>query len=174
MTALKIVGKPTRSARDGIEPFVAALYATPGRRLVGVIELEHIERTEPAPGADREPAVTVRMSALEVAGPEAEDHLREAQRALYLQRTARGTLDEHGDIELTQTTLERCAGQLHATEVARLRAAVQLGRTQIRRVLGITEVTVTEMRHELDRLADLLDSTLRVTDPHRTDDTDED
>lgn len=37
MTALKIEGKPATAARDGIEAYVAPLYATPGRRLIGIV-----------------------------------------------------------------------------------------------------------------------------------------
>ena len=164
MTTLKIDGKPTATARDGIDAYIPGLYATPGKRLVGVIELEHVERVEPAPGADREASVRVRISALEIANPDQEDQLRRAQQALYLHRTAMGTLGEDGDWQLAKDTLDRCAGMLHALEAARLRAATNHARNHARRVLAVPEITVAEMRHELDQLADMLDATLRAVE----------
>lgn len=164
MTALKIDGKPTSSARAGIEGYIPALYASPGKRVVGVIELEHVERTEPAPGADREPSVKVRMSALEIANPEQEDQVRAALRALYLHRTAAGKLTEDGEVELSEQTLERCAGLLHAIEAARLRAVVGHFRTYIASALRVENPSVTELQHELATVGDGLAAALRATE----------
>lgn len=164
MTTLKIDGKPATAARDGIESYVGQLYASPGMRLVGVIELEHVERTEPAPGADREASVRVRMSALEIANPEQENAIREALRALHLHRTAYGKLTEDGDIELAQSTLERCAGMLHAIEAARLRAAVSHWQLYTQRVQSLHDASVTELLHELRTIADGLTAALRATE----------
>src|SRR5258705_12591698 len=95
------------------------LYARPGARLVGILELAHVERSQPAPDTDIEPCVKVRITALEVGREEQEHHLREAMRALYLHRTASGTIDETGEVELSGRTLELTGGVLHAVEAAR-------------------------------------------------------
>lgn len=155
MTTLKIDGKPTSSARDGIESHISALYATPGKRLVGVIELEHVERTEPAPGADREASVRVRMSALEIANPDQEDQVRAALRALHT---------EEGDVELAESTLERCAGMLHAIEAARLRTAVTHWQSYTRSVLNLKNPSTTELQHELATIGDGLAAALRAVE----------
>lgn len=164
MTTLKIDGKPTSAARAGVEAYISGLYATPGKRIVGVIELEHVERTEPAPGADREPSVKVRMSALEIANPDQEDQLRAALRALHLHRTAMGKLTEDGDIELSEVTLERCGGMLHAIEAARLRTAVAHWQDYIRGVLHLKNPSVIELQHELATIGDGLSAVLRATE----------
>lgn len=52
---------------------------------------------------------------------------------------------------------------MHALEAARLRAAVVHWQEQCRRVLSIAEVTVTEMRHELDTIAEGLSAVLHAT-----------
>lgn len=164
MTTLKIDGKPTSSARDGIEAYIGQLYATPGKRLLGVIELQRVERVEPDPGADSEASVKVRMSALEIANPEQEETLREALRALHLHRTAYGKLTEDGDVELAEHTLERTAGMLHAVESARYRVAVSHWREYLSSVLGIQNPSVTELQHELTTIRDGLAAVLRATE----------
>ena len=164
MTVLKIDGKPTSSARDGIESYIGALYTTPGKRLLGVIELQRVERTEPDPGADSEASVKVRMSALEIANTDQEETLRQALRALHLHRTAYGKLTEDGDVELAETTLERTAGMLHAVEAARLRVAVTHWREYIGGVLRLADPSVTELQHELSTLFDGLAAVLRAAE----------
>lgn len=164
MTVLKIDGKPASAARDGIESYIGQLYATPGKRLLGVIELEHVERTEPAPGADREASVRVRMSALEIANPDQEDTLRQALAALHLHRTAYGKLTEDGDVELANSTLERCAGMLHAIESSRLRTAVTHWQQYARGVHMLANPSVTELRNELQTIADGLAAVLHAAE----------
>ena len=164
MTTVKLDSKTSANAAAGLEPYIGQLYATPGKRVVGVIEMAHVERTQPAPDSDKQPSVKLKITHLELANPEQEEALREAMRALFLHRTAQGTLGEDGEIELTERTLERTGGLLHAVEAARLRAAVLHWREQIRRALAIPNITVAEMRHELDTVADGLSAVLRATD----------
>jgi hypothetical protein len=164
MTIAKIEGKPSAAAAAGLEPWIQPLYAAPSKRVLGVLELAHILRTQPAPDADKEPEVKLRITHLEIARPEQEAPIREALRALYLHRTASGTLDEDGQLELSKSTLELTGGLLHALEAARLRAAVIHWHQQCRRVLGVNEITVTEMRHELDTIADGLSAVLAAVD----------
>jgi hypothetical protein len=163
MTVIKLDSKPATSARLALEPLAAALYATPGMRIIGVIELAHIERTQPAPDSDKEQSVKLRITTLEIAGPEQEDTLREAMRALHVHRTAYGTLTDSLEVQLSERTLELVGGRLHAIEAARLHTAVSHWQTYIRRVLSIAEVTTAEMRHELDTVADGLAAVLRAS-----------
>lgn len=164
MTVAKIEGKPASAAQQGLEPWIAPLYATQGKRVLGIVELKHVDRTQVAPDEDKEAVVRLRMTLLEIARPEQEAPLREAQRALYLHRTAHGTLDEDGQLELSKGTLELTGGMLHALEAARLRAAVVHWQEQCRRVLAINKITVSEMRHELDTIADGLTAALNMVD----------
>lgn len=165
MTALKIKGgKLTSAAADALEPYKRKLYADQGARIVGVIELAHEERSEPAPDVDKEPCVTLRISHLEIANPEQENALREAQRVLFLHRTASGTLDEDGELRLSRGTLERTAGLLGSIEAARLRAGLAHWAGYARRVVSQQNLTQTEIRHELDSIADGLWATLRAAE----------
>jgi hypothetical protein len=163
VTIAKIEGKPAAAAAAGLEPWVAPLYATPSKRVIGVVELAHVLRTQPAPDADKEAEVRLRITHLEIARPEQEDALRQALLALHLHRTAYGTLNEDGELQLSESTLSLTAGQLHALEAARLRAAVAHWYSQCRRVLAVPEITVSEMRHELDTIADGLAAVLAAT-----------
>lgn len=169
MTVAKLEGKTAAAAAAGLEPYISTLYANPGKRVIGVVELRHAERTQPAPDEDKEPSVKLRITHLELARPEQEEALRQAQRALFLHRTASGTLDEEGELALSDQALRLVADHLHALEAARLRAAVQHWQAQARRVLSMQDLTATEVRHELDTIADGLAAVLYATEPERSD-----
>jgi hypothetical protein len=161
MTTLKIDGKPSTAAADALEPHVRTTYNRPGHRLMVVGELEHVERTQPAPGSDKEPSVKCRITHLEVARGEQEDALREAQRVLYLQRTARGTLDDDtGQLDLSERTLELTGGTLAYVETARVRAGLAHWSEYARRVQHNNQLTDTELRRELKVIANGLSATL--------------
>lgn len=166
MTVAKIEGKPAAAAASGLEPWIGPLYHTPSKRVLGVVELAHVERVQVAPDADKEPSVKLRITHLEIAREEQEDALREALAALHLHRTAYGTLNEDGDLELSESTIERTGGRLHAVEAARLRAAVQHWWTYARNVtaLGEADQTVTGLLGELKLIADGLDFVLHQVD----------
>lgn len=169
MTAAKIEGKPSAAAQAGLEPWIQPLYQVPGRRVIGVVELRHVERTQVAPEADSEPSVKLRITHLEIAREEQEETLRQALQALFLHRTAYGTLNEDSEIELSDQSLRLIADSLHAAEAARLRAAVTVWHQQARRVLGVSEITAAEMRHELDMIADGLAAVLKATEDGEAD-----
>lgn len=161
MIAIKLDSKPTTAAGDSLSRYAQDLYRRPGMTLVGVVELRHVERTQPAPDEDKEPAVKLRITALEIANPGQEDTLRDAQRALYLHRNAQGTLDESGDIELADRTLKLTGGMLHAIEAARYEVAVRGWADHARRALAVNGSTANELRAELRKLADGLELVLR-------------
>lgn len=161
MTAIKLDGKLATSAAVSLERYAGQLYGRPGMTLVGVVELRHVERTQPAPDEDKEPAVKLRITALEIANPEQEDTLREAQRALYLHRNAQGTLDESGDIDLADRTLKMTGGLLHAIESARYEVGVRGWAEHARRALAVNGSTANELRHELSTIAAGLERLLR-------------
>lgn len=163
MTIIKLDGQPAASARAALEPYAEALYADQGMHLVGVIELTHLERTEPAPDAQRERTVRLRITGMEVARGEQEHALREAQRALHLHRTAYGSLTEHGDVELSQRTLELTAERLHAVEAARLRTAAVHWHDYLRRLLSRADAfSKAEVLHEVDLVARGLSAALAL------------
>lgn len=138
MTALKITNKPTAAAMAALEPHIQRLYDAPGIRVMAVVELAHAERVQVAPGGDKTPSVSMKLTACEVPTREQEGVIREAQRALYLQRTAHGTLDEDGQITLDEETLKLTAGMLMSIEAARLRAGLDHWANYARRVVGVS------------------------------------
>lgn len=161
MIGIKLDAKLTATAGGALERHAGKLYARPGMRIVGVVELRHVERVQPAPDEDKEPAVKLRITQLEVANADQEDAVREAMQALYLHRNAQGTLDEAGDVDLADRTVRMTGGLLHAIEAARMRVAVGLWADQCRRALAVEKITVAEMRHELDAVAQGLERVLR-------------
>lgn len=160
MTTLKLDSKIGGGPAAAIEEHVPALYNRPGCRVLAIVELAHVERTQPAPDSDGEPTVKMRISALEVAGPSQDGVLREALRALYLQRTASGTVSEEGDIELARETLKLTGGRLAELELARLRAGLRHWAIYAHRATTTHLMTATEALHELKQVADGLHAVL--------------
>lgn len=165
MTALKFDARVSASAQEALESHVRPLYDQPGGRRMAIVEFAHIERTQPAPGSEKEPVVRVRITGLEVPNQDQEGSVREAQRALYLQRTASGTIEEDGQLELSQQTLRLTGGMLHAIEVARLRAALAHWSAYARRVVHTPNLVDTEIRHELQTIAEGLTTALAGARP---------
>lgn len=162
MTTLKLDSKMTTSAKGAIEPLIGQLYATPGMRIIGVVELAHDERNQAAPGSDKEEWVKARIVGLEIANEKQEEALRQAMAALHLHRTAYGTVTEDADVELSERTLELTGGLLHAIEASRLRTACLHWEQYARRVMAVKEPTTTELLHELAAIADGLGAVLRA------------
>jgi hypothetical protein len=160
VTTIKIDAKIGGNPAAAFEPHVPALYSRPGCRILVVAELAHVERTQPAPDTEGTPSVKMRISSLEIASKEQEGALREALRALYLQRTASGTLDDDGQMVLTDHTLKMTAALMTDIEVARLRAGLARWTEYARRVAGDNRLTQSEIRHELQSVADGMASTL--------------
>lgn len=154
MTTLKIQGKPSAGAVAALQPHVERFYRRSGVRALAIVELAHVERTEPAKDADKDRTVTMRISAAEVPDPDSEGSIREVMRALYLLRTANGTLDEEGNLALSQTTLKHAAGIIGGQAIARLSAGVQHWQQYVGRVSSNGNLTLGELRHELDAIRD--------------------
>lgn len=166
MTQLKFDAKVSASAQEALEPHVRPMYDQPGAHRLAIIEFAAIERTEPAPGTEKEPSVKVRIIGLELPNREQEGTVREAQRFLHLQRTARGTFDDDGQLELTDSTLRLTGGMLAYLETARLRAGLEHWREYARRLVHGPDLTVTEVRHEMQALADGLTALLNTAAAH--------
>ncbi|MFJ8153885.1 hypothetical protein [Streptomyces sp. NPDC094468] len=160
MTQLKFDAKVSASAQEALEPHVRPVYATPAARRLFIGEFAAIERMEPAPGSEKEPSVKVRIVSLELPNESQEGYVREALRFLHLQRTARGTLDDDGQLELAQDTLRLTGGHLAYLETARLRAGLGHWAAYTRRVLHTADLTASELLHELKDIADGLGAVL--------------
>ncbi|MFE6362916.1 hypothetical protein ACFVP3_23320 [Streptomyces sp. NPDC057806] len=160
MTQLKFDAKVSASAQEALEPHVRPVYATPAARRLFIGEFAAIERMEPAPGSEKEASVKVRIVALELPNESQEGYVREALRFLHLQRTARGTLDDDGQLELDESTLRLTGNQLAYLETARLRAGLNHWAQYARRVLHTPNITVTEALHEMKTVADGLTAAL--------------
>lgn len=161
MPILKFDSKVSASAQEALEPHVRPMYDQPGGRRMAIIEFAHIERTEPAPNTEGKPSVKVRITGLEVPNRDQEGAIREAQRYLHLQRTARGTFDdETGQLELSESTLRLTAGLLANIEVARLRAGLIHWQEYARRLVQGPDLTLSEVRHEMQAVYEGLTAVL--------------
>jgi hypothetical protein len=160
VTKLKIQGTPGAAAQSALEPHIARIYAKPGVRVLGVLELKHEERSQAAPESDKTDSVTMKITHLEIPTRDQEGVLREAMRTLYLQRTARGTLDEDGQLTLDEQSLQLAAGQLSLIDSASLRAAMNHWADYGSRVNATAKLTETELRHELGNIVDGLRAAL--------------
>lgn len=163
MTKLKFEGTPSASASEALERWVRPLYDNPTKRVMAIIELAPTERTEPAPNTEKVPVVKVRITGLEIPDSDQEGFVREAQRALHLQRTARGTFDDDGQLEFSPDTLRLAAGQMHAIGYARLKAHLQRWSDYTHRLAYGPALTASEWKHELDIVSQGLAAALAPT-----------
>lgn len=161
MTKIKLESSLSGAADIALEHLRAHIYSRPGMRVMAVVELMHTERTEPAPGEDKEPSVKLGVKFLEVArGEQQDEQLRKVLAILKLQRTAEGTFDEQLQaLELKQSTLEDCADNMAWLETARLRAALAMLADQVGRLAGIT-LDQRKQKDALRRLAKVAEDAL--------------
>lgn len=150
-TKIKI-GKMTSAAADGIHPHIRAMYDRPGATMLAVVELEHVERTQPGPASEADASVTCRISHLEVPVGAQVAPVRELQRALYLTRTAKGTLDGDGEVELAEVTVRQTAGMVLATDAAQCRAALRAVRDMAERARRNDKATAGTMAADLEAI----------------------
>lgn len=136
MTKIRLEGALSGAADIALEHLRGHIYSHPGIRVMAVVELMHTERTEPAPGEDKEPSVKLGVKFLETAhGDEQDELLRTAMAFLKLQRTAYGTFDEELQaMKLSDSTMDDLADHLAWRETARLRAALALVADQLQRL----------------------------------------
>lgn len=62
MTTLKFDSKLGAAAAAALEPHIRPIYDRPDCTRLAIIELRHIERTQPAAGSDKDPSVRVRIT----------------------------------------------------------------------------------------------------------------
>lgn len=172
MTTAKLDGKFSTQVGDVLAPHVDPLMAKlrTGKidQLLVVGTLAPVERIEPTPGEDKEPSLKLRLTSAEIPGADHTETLREVQRALWLTRTATGTLDEEGDIRLAKHTLKGAGGQVAYIAAARLRAGVDQWAKEARKATT-SPLSASEMWHEMERIADGLQALLSEPDPDEDD-----
>lgn len=162
MTTLKIDPKLAAGAAAAMEPHIQACYDDQGKHLLAVIELKHLERTEVAEDEERDQIVRMRVVGLEVPRPDQEANLRDVMRSLYLARTATGTLDEAGAVQLDANTLKLAAGILNAEAMTTMRAGLVTAARKLRETNDNGLLSASEHRHEVDLIADLLESLAKL------------
>lgn len=161
MPDIKLAGKLTATAAAALGEYARALYDRPGLTVMGIVELKSAKRLEVAPDEAESPVVHTRVLGLEIANEDQEDDLRRAQRALYRQRTARGTLDESDQLEIVSDTgLGLLAEMLHEREAVRMRAGLGRWLPELHRVMESPTLTPAEKLHEVDRIRDGLETLL--------------
>jgi len=168
MTVIKLQAKPSAAAAQGITGWAEELYQNPNMRLLGIVELRHVERSEPAPGESKDRTVQLRLTQLEIANDAMEQHLSRGLAALYALRTAKGTFDDDEAIELAESTMRRIRDDLMLAETARLRAGLRLWAEYARRVQHTRSMTQTEALHEVEAIADGLRKLLAGDAPEGT------
>ncbi|MEU7155133.1 hypothetical protein [Streptomyces chrestomyceticus] len=95
MTTIKFDSKVIADVEQAIRPHARELFKNLGHRVMAVVEITSVERTEQGPDEEKPDAVKVRITDIEIAGDEFTDEkLRQQASAMYRQRSAEGTLDE--------------------------------------------------------------------------------
>lgn len=95
---VKFDSKVLTDVAEALKPYAEAMFKQRHGHWMAVIELAHVERSEPGPDEDKNPAVKVRVTGIEVAADEiTAGRLRNVQREMYDRRTSGGTLFEQAD-----------------------------------------------------------------------------
>lgn len=103
MTDIKFDSKVLEGVAESLEDHTDTMFNQRKGRWMAVVELAHVERTEPGPDEEKNPSVKVRIVGIEVAGDDfSDERLRELQRGLFRLRTAGGTLDGELDPDIAQ------------------------------------------------------------------------
>lgn len=156
MTKIKLDSAYPVTVGDALAPYVTHLLdaarAGKDKRVLVVGEVAPVERTEPVATSDKEPVLKLGLSAAEIPHRDQEELVREVMRALYLQRTASGTLDEEGQVQLTRQAVRVAGGQIAHLAAARYRAALEAWAVQARTAVH-SNLSASEMWHEMERLA---------------------
>lgn len=93
---VKFDSKVLTDVAEALEPFAEEMFKQRRGRWMAVVEVSHVERSEPGPDEDKQPSVKIRVTSVEVAGDEVTaGRLRSVQREMYDRRTSGGTLFEH-------------------------------------------------------------------------------
>jgi hypothetical protein len=92
---VKFDSKVLTDVAEALEPHATEMFKQRRGRWIAVVELGHVERTEPGPDEDKNPTVKLRVTSIEVAADEITGgRLRGMQREMYDRRTSGGTLFE--------------------------------------------------------------------------------
>jgi hypothetical protein len=95
---VKFDSKVLTDVAEALEPHAEQMFKQRRGRWIAVVELAHVERVEPGPDEDKNPAVKVRVTSIEVAADEITGgRLRGLQREMYERRTSGGTLFQNDD-----------------------------------------------------------------------------
>lgn len=90
---IKFDSKVLTDVAEALEPHAAEMFKQRHGHWMAIVELAHVERTEPGPDEDKNPTVKVRVVGIEVAADEITGgRLRGLQREMYDRRTSGGTL----------------------------------------------------------------------------------
>jgi hypothetical protein len=90
---VKFDSKVLTDVAEALEPHATEMFKQRRGRWMAVVELSHVERTEPGPDEDKQPTVKVRVTSIEVAADEITGgRLRGLQREMYDRRTSGDTL----------------------------------------------------------------------------------
>lgn len=154
MTNLRLTGMTTK-ASEGIEGHIRALYdgQTATRLVVG--EIEHVERTMPGPNSGKTPTVVCRFRHLEVPTAKQQGTIAEVLRALYLLRTAEGTLDEvHGGVRLDDEArkVAEATSVLFVDDALEARAMIRAVLKQLEAISASATADVVKQRRAIRKI----------------------
>ena len=138
MTAkLKFLAKASPSADRGFGVVADDLYNAPGCHALALIEFQHVDHNDPDEAAGIPRQVTLKMVNAEVARDEKRaDVLRRMLRAMYVLRTADGTLDGDNDIHAANAELMRSVDSYAVETAAELRVVLTAVRGMLNDAVG--------------------------------------
>lgn len=155
MTKMNLSGM-SNAATTALEGHVRGLFDDQNAKLLIVGELEHWTRSEPGPASNAQPTVNARLRLVEVPGEKQQDDVRNVLRALYLLRTARGTLDEAAGSVNLDTEAQRVAeatSALYVGDALEARAVLRHVHTALESITSdLTIADVVKLRRKIRKV----------------------
>lgn len=160
MTVMKFDYRLTGQVTEALAPHLERIYRDKDSEFLAVVNFKHSERHEYSE-EEKDSWVKCRCIGIEIGNPgEQERQLREVQRALYLQRTASGTLAERDELTLAKQTLKSAQGLMSGSEVARLTAYLRALRDAVHDLREDTSLDEKGLREELEHIEDRMSKAL--------------
>lgn len=154
-TKIVLDGRMKGQSSEALDRLAEYLYENPGTKLMGITEFGVSFCGEPGPDVQGDRLVRLRLVGCEVGAGDQEHTLRTAQRALWLQRSATGTLTEEGDLQYSQAVLDSLDDHIDASEAVRLRVAMDWLTGKVSELARNNRHDDGHLRREMKKVADV-------------------
>lgn len=151
MTQMKFSYKLGQQPSEAVARIAPRVYEKKGASFLGIAEYVRTKALEDE-DPEKEDTVWVRVENLEIFNGEQEHIARNLIAALYLQRTAQGTLTDADDVAASEQTLNNAQGLITGHELARLKAGLDVILDKVAAIASDDKLRDVDFRRELKKV----------------------